>query len=380
MHVTFLSPVSAVLGLAVLVPLMAVVLRERRHGRIRERLGVGPVGRWASAPVALALVVAFGLLAAAAAQPVVRVESTVLQRADAEAYVLIDITRSMLASRSPGSTARIERAQDAAVELRRALPDVPFGVASLTNRPLPHLFPTADGEEFERVVRQAVGVNRPPGSKGGLFGVATDFQAIESIGSDNWFSPATTKRLVVLLSDGESDPFAPRHLVRALAKGGVDLIVVRLWDSRDRVWQPDGTAEDGYRPIPSTITRLSDLAGLTTGGHVFGPDDLGDVVRAARTYLGLGPVVPVDAPGHTVSLAPYAVLAACLPLALLVLPGLLPRRASRTARGKIAYSMLRRWRASSRTEGPRSRAARAWSRRSSSGPRSSMGGSSPGSA
>jgi hypothetical protein len=299
------------------------------------------------------------------------VAGTAERRTDAQAFVVVDITRSMLAARDPDAPRRIDRAVEAAVEIRRALPDVPVGVASITNRPLPHLFPSSDAGQFELVIDQAIGVGRPPATAKVLFAVSTDLDALEAMASDNFFAPESTKRLAILLTDGESAPFVSRLLVEKLHEGGVELVAVRLWNEDERVWREDGTVESGYQPVRSSLQWLDELAGLTTGGRVFGEDEVGAAVAAARRYLGEGPVVEVPAPGRTVSLAPYAVLAACIPLAALLLPGALRGRRA------LAYSMLARWRASSSTIGSRLRGMRAPSRPTSSVPRSSTGGSSP---
>jgi hypothetical protein len=339
-------------------------------------VGLGdPPGR-SHTPELVALAVASGLLAAAAAQPVVRVPGTVQQRTDAEAYVVIDTTRSMLAARAEGDAMRIQRAKELAVDIRRALPDVPFGVASHTNRSLPHMFPGADADQFELVVHRAVGVNRPPGTRKQLFAVSTDFSALETLATDNFFSADSTKRLAVVLSDGESQEFSAKLLAEDLRKGGVELLLVRFWNEDERVWQPNGQAEPRYRPNEKAYEHLVDLAALTTGGRVYGENELDAIVAAARTYLGTGPVVTLPAPGRTVSVAPYAVLAACIPLGFLLLPGLL---AGLGRRPQLAYSMLARWRASSTPDRLRSRETPARSPQISSVTRSPMGVSSPGS-
>ena len=376
MELSFLSPVAALIGLAVAIPIAALVVRERRHGVVRQAVGLGdPPGR-SHTPELVALAVAFGLLAAAAAQPVVRVPGTVQQRTDAEAYVVIDTTRSMLAARAEGDAMRIQRAKEFAVDIRRALPDVPFGVASHTNRSLPHMFPGADADQFELVVHRAVGVNRPPGTRKQLFAVSTDFSALETLATDNFFSADSTKRLAVVLSDGESQEFSAKLLAEDLRKGGVELLLVRFWNEDERVWQPNGQAEPRYRPNEKAYEHLVDLAALTTGGRVYGENELDAIVAAARTYLGTGPVVTLPAPGRTVSVAPYAVLAACIPLGFLLLPGLL---AGLGRRPQLAYSMLARWRASSTPDRLRSRETPARSPQISSVTRSPMGVSSPGS-
>jgi hypothetical protein len=375
-ELSFLSPFAVLIGLAVAIPIAAAVVRERRHGVVRQAVGLGdPPGR-SHTPEIVALAVTFGLLAAAAAQPVVRVPGTVQQRTDAEAYVVIDTTRSMLAARAEGDSMRIQRAKELAVEIRRALPDVPFGVASHTNRSLPHMFPGADADQFELVVNRAVGVNRPPGTRKQLFAVSTDFSALETLATDNFFSADSTKRLAIVLSDGESQEFSAKLLADDLRKGGVELLLVRFWNEDERVWQPNGQAEPRYRPNENAYEHLVDLAALTTGGRVYGEDELDTIIAAARNYLGTGPVVTLPAPGRTVSVAPYAVLAACIPLGLLLLFGLL---AGWGRRPQLAYSMLARWRASSTPGRLRSRETPARSPQISSVTRSPMGVSSPGS-
>ena len=105
------------------------------------------------------------LLGLAAAQPLVERTSDRKVRSDAEAYVVLDVTRSMLARPSLRGQMRIERAKRAAEQLRASLPDVKVGVASITNRVLPHLFPSADQDVFRATLSKALGVDRPaPGT------------------------------------------------------------------------------------------------------------------------------------------------------------------------------------------------------------------------
>jgi hypothetical protein len=375
LSLSFLSPLAALVGLAVALPLAAAAVRERRHRVVRGALGLADPPASSRVPEAVAWIVAFGLLAAAAAQPVARIPGTVEQRTDAEVYVVIDTTRSMLAAPSADAPMRIERAKELAVDIRRALPDVPFGVISHTNRSLPHVFPGPNVEQFELVVDRAVGINRPPATRKVLFSASTDFTALEALATDNFYSATTTKRLAILLSDGESQLYPPRILSEELRRGGVDLLLVQLWDRDERVWQPNGLAEPGYRPTEASFEQLSDLAELTTGGRVYGEHEFDAVVAAARAYVGTGPAVEIAAPGRTVSLAPHAVLAACIPLAFLLLGGLLR---GLKPQGKLAYSMLPAWRASSTPGGSRSRGTQAPSPQISSVTRSPMGASSPG--
>lgn len=345
MSVSFLSPYAALAGLAALVPLGAVLIRERRAGRVRATLGAaGPPAR-THAPAAVALAVGFGLLGAAAAQPVVRTERTVDARTDAEAFAVFDISRSMLASASPGAPRRLERAIARGLELRDLLGDLPVGVATLTDRTLPNLFPTTDRSAFETVVRQSVGVNRPPGSELGRFRTATDVAALASLARDNYFGPGSVKRLVILLTDGESSTFSPRRLVEQLDRGGVDLVVLRFWDGRERVWGAGGIPEPLYRPTRSALAAVDELARLTGGGRAFDETEVAAAAAAVRAAAGTGRTVPAVLPGRTRSLAAWFVLGACVPFALLLAASGPGRTAARPKR--FAYSMLNLCRASS---------------------------------
>jgi hypothetical protein len=330
MAVSFLSPYAALAGLLVLVPLGALLVRERNARRVRRLLGAGGPPTKAHAPVVGALLLAFALLAAAAAQPVVRTERTVNVRTDAEAFVVFDISRSMLASASPGEPRRIDRAIARSVELREALGDLPVGVATLTNRVLPNLFPTTDRSAFAAVVGQSIGVNRPPGTEFGRFRTATDVAALKSVASENYFAPTSVERLAVLLTDGESSAFAPRRLVEELEQGGVDVVVMRFWGERERVWGEGGAPEPLYRPTRVALAPVEELARLTGSGRVFEETELTATVAAIRAATGSGKTMPTVLPGRTSSLAPWLVLAACVPFALLLLrsrvPGLARRR------------------------------------------------------
>ena len=107
------------------------------------------------------------LVAAAAAQPVIRDRASVSVRSDAEVYLTFDVTRSMLARSTPGGAARLDRALARADTIRRGLEDVPIGVATLTNRMMPLLFPTGDqrGVAPSSTGRSGSCNRSPPGSR-----------------------------------------------------------------------------------------------------------------------------------------------------------------------------------------------------------------------
>ena len=68
----------------------------------------------------------------------------------------------MLASASSGAPTRLERVQAHAEELRAHLPGVRVGILSLTDRLLPHLFPTVDESVFRSTLMKSIGIERPP--------------------------------------------------------------------------------------------------------------------------------------------------------------------------------------------------------------------------
>ena len=145
-----------------MIPVLAMLLvGERRSGRVRTLLSLRAPGRGAIATIA-AVCLAGGLLALAAARPVVNETHARYLRTDAEAFFAIDISRSMLAAPSRTAPDRLDRARRAAGTLRNAIPDVPSGVASFTDRLLPNLFPTSDPGAFAATVDRAVGIERPP--------------------------------------------------------------------------------------------------------------------------------------------------------------------------------------------------------------------------
>ena len=164
---TLLAPAGLLLALGV-VPALALLARgERRAGRIRSLLGLLPPGRFRRGGPAVALCVAAALLALAASRPVVRETQARYVRSDAEAIFALDISRSMLAAASPSAPDRLARAKAAAETLRAAIPDVPAGVASFTDRALPNLFPTADAGVFAATVDRSVAIERPPPGRAG---------------------------------------------------------------------------------------------------------------------------------------------------------------------------------------------------------------------
>ncbi len=331
----FLTPRGALLALLVVVPLAALALASRREQRARTVLGLRPLPAVRRSRRTLAVVAVVGLLGLAASQPVLRSTTSIKVRTDAQAFYVIDISRSMLASRSPAAATRIARAREAAIRLRDRLIDIPSGVATLTDHVLPDLMPVADRSMFVQTVRQAVQVDQPPPATDAV--TATNLGALGALGTQQFFAPAARRRVAIVLTDGESRPFDIRQTARALAHApGVTPIFVQIGSPDEAIFDPGGKPESAYHPDPSSGQTLADLA-QAANGKTFRENRLGAAAHAVRAALGAGPTRPEGLEVSTRALAPYVALAALVPLLLLIGEGgaaalapLRPRRRART--------------------------------------------------
>jgi len=156
MAVGFATPLAALAALAGVLPVAVALVRGRQARRVRRELGLPEplAGLRLGRPLALGC--AFALLGLAAAQPSLASQHERTVRTDAQMLVVLDTSRSMLASSSPGEKNRFRRAVAAGLKIRSRLGDVPVGIASMTDRLLPHLFPTADQSAFRATLARAV--------------------------------------------------------------------------------------------------------------------------------------------------------------------------------------------------------------------------------
>ena len=323
-EIVFLSPRAALVGLAFVAPLIALVLRERSASRARGTLGLRrpsllhPLGRLAG------LIAVAGLVAATAAQPARRDTSSTPVRADAEIYLTFDVSRSMLAATAPVRPARLDRARALGRSVHDALGDVPTGVATLTNRMMPLLFPTGDGRSVSAVIDRSLQIMQPPPvpyttareSSLAALGLAAD---------RSYFDPTATKRALVVFTDLDSDPFSLQGTLRMLRRHRIEPFVVRVARPGERVFDSSGRPY-AYRSV-STVTVAS-LRGANWSA--FEERQPTQLVAAIRRYLGAGPVTNGGLVESTQNLAPYSALAALALAVLLLVPALaaaIPARA-----------------------------------------------------
>jgi hypothetical protein len=314
--VSFLTPLDGLAGLVVVLPLAALVVSERAAARVRRVLALPASRRFRIVPAAVALIALVGLVSAAAAQPVVVHDHLVSQREDAEAFFVFDTSLSRQASAGPGEPTRLARAKALALRIRATLPDVPVGIVSMTDRALPDLMPTTDVALFDRTLLQSVAVDSPPPSQV-YRGRATTFAALVPLANSNVFSPAASRRLLVVFTDGEAQPVSP--VLGATFQRSVTPVFVHVWAADELLYDRDGgrKPDPGYRPDPRSAAALADVARIG-GGTAFSEHQLSGIERVSRAAVGYaGPKEHLDSYAR-VALAPWFVLAGIVPLGFLL--------------------------------------------------------------
>jgi hypothetical protein len=312
--VSFLTPLDGLFVLAAALPLGALFLTERRAARVRRLLTIVGHRRRAVVPVVAALVTLSALVAVAAAQPVFVREQLVSERADAQAFVLFDTSLSMRASAGPGKPSRLQRAKRMAIRLQQSLSDVPFGIASMTDRSLPNLMPTTDRALFDRTVRQSVAVDQPPPSQ--LYkGRATTFDALIPLVESHFYTEGVQRRLLIVYTDGESAKISP--LFKLTLQQRLTPVFVHVWEPGERIYNK-GKVDPHYVSDPTSMAALNDIARITGVPRAFPEGDTGAIVRAARAAVGRAGTRTHVAAYARIALAPWFVLGCIVPLAFLL--------------------------------------------------------------
>jgi von Willebrand factor type A domain len=324
----FLTPKAGLVVFGVALPLAAAVLAATQRARVRDALALLPAKPRVLELASLAAVPI--LLGIASAGPAVRSPVGKPVRKNAEVIFVVDVSRSMAASSGRNEPTRLDQAKAAALELRVAIPDVPAGISSLTTQLLPHLFPTADGTEFARTLDNSLGVLKPPPPA--FQENATTFDPLGALADMGFFSSTATRRVVVLLTDGESTTFFPEAVGQRLRGTGpsptpflrpsgqhqipVKLLIVRFGTAKDRIYH-GATVDPGYRPDVNAGAIVTQLA-QDAGGSAFDAGQLSAAKAALRAEVESGPSGTQVVSTKTTSLAPYLALVAFIPLGFLV--------------------------------------------------------------
>lgn len=342
--IELLTPLGALVGLAGAAPLAAIVVARRRVAAARRALGLATQGVLRDVAAAICIAVAALLTALAATQPVVRGVERTAGRSDVAMLIAIDTSRSMLASGGPGAPTRLERARRVATTVRGALEDTPVGIVSIADRALPHLFPTLDPASFSRVLAGPIRGGHPPPAGG--FGASSSLNALEKLGDGTIFPETAERRLVLVLTDAESDPLDARTLRTALrGRRPVELAIVRFGRAGEQVYDRGGLPEPGYRQPPGAESVARALARFVEGSYfdetaAVGARDwaLDQVARSPRKAR-------TDVLGVTRrELAPLLVGLAAIPLAALLALRGVPVPA---VGGRFPGTLVAAWRRSS---------------------------------
>jgi hypothetical protein len=185
----------------------------------------------------------------------------------------------------------------------------------LTDRALPHLFPTLDADVYASTLHDAVGIERPPPS--GSEPVATAYDSLGDLATNNFYKPTVQKRLLVIFSDGESRYFDDVVLARKFHKGHVHVLFVHLWKPDEKIYLTKKNVDPGYRPDPAARAAAQRIA-AAGDGEVLGEDPVA-LTTKVRAFVGTGPETKLREQRTRVSLGPYVALAALVPLGFVLL-------------------------------------------------------------
>jgi hypothetical protein len=231
-------------------------------------------------------------------------------------FFVVDVSRSMAAAERVSGPTRLDRARGVVLRLRAAVPTVPAGLAGLTDRVLPYLLPTLDDAVFARTVQQSLMIESPPPQQ--VSTNATSFEALASLARDSFFTRTAEHRTCVLVTDAETRSYSTSEVVGALGSTrGCRLVVVRIGQSSERVFGPDGAPEAAYAPDPAAADHARALADAT-GGRAFSEQGGAAAVAAVRQAADVGPEGRLQVSATNRALGPYAAVLAALGVLMLL--------------------------------------------------------------
>jgi hypothetical protein len=324
--VSFVTPSAALVALIVAVPLFALGIAEQSLRRVCALVGIQPPGRRSALVVATSLALLALFAGLAAAQPVISTRQAIKGRVDAETFFVFDISRSMSARPAATAPTRLARARTAAKELSEQLGNVPIGVASFTDRILPHLFPTVSRNTLLATIDRSLGIDRPSATLPWGDNLGTKLASIADLATSGYYTPRVRQRAAVVFTDGEtlSDGLFSGGSVGAtqatfaesLAKGNVHVVFIRLWAPDERVYER-GLVNPAYVPDPSSETQFNAVA-TELRTRVYSPNEVDAAAADVRQALGRGPTGVRGYDLRSTELAPYCFAVALLPLLFLL--------------------------------------------------------------
>ena len=316
MRVTLVTPLAGLVALVGLVPLVLLVLGRSRLKALCAELRLEPPEGRSLLTGAVALVLLSALLGLAAAQPVLATHSALDGRADAEAYFVFDVSRSMSA-RALGSPTRLDRARQDAKAVRVQLPGLPVGVASMTDRLLPHLFPSVSVNAFDATLDESLAIDRPTSSLPYGNSLGTKVGALQELTIGRYFDGRAKRRVALVFTDGETLPNDLSTLQEFLGEGGIKVVFLRYWRPNERVYDDKGNRNPAYVPDPDAEATF-DAAAKGLGAPVLDPGQTRDAVAAVNRVVGEGPLTARERELDSRLLTPYVLLVALVALGYLL--------------------------------------------------------------
>jgi hypothetical protein len=316
-HVSFVTPSGALVVLVGLVPLAVLVLGRSRLKTLCAQLGLRPPEGRSIISGAVALVVLSVLLGLAAAQPVLATHSSLPGRDDAGAFFVFDVSRSMGARMAPRAPTRLDRARQDAKNLRAMLPGLPVGVASITDRLLPHLFPSVSVNAFNATLDESLAIDRPTSSLPYGNALGTRIGALQDLELGRYFEARPTKRVAVVFTDGETLPNDLSTLPGFLREGDIKVLFLRYWRPTERIYDDRGHLDQAYVPDLTSETTF-DAAARTLSAPVLAPGQTRRAAAEVKRIVGDGPLSARQRELDSLLLTPYVLLVALVPLAFLL--------------------------------------------------------------
>jgi hypothetical protein len=207
------------------------------------------------------------------------------------------------------------RGRAIAQDLAGGLTEIPVGVASLTDGLLPHLFPTTDRRVLAATLEKTLSVESPGPSRF-YSGRATTFDALTAATNLNYFPQAAKKRVLVVLSDGETRPLDEDLASAFRREPRVRTVFVHVWHPDERIYLT-GVAEFGYSADPRSETSLARVASMVDA-RVVAENDSAGLLRAVEELVRSGPTVGRRHEGNRLALMPWITLVASIPLAFVL--------------------------------------------------------------
>lgn len=288
---------------------------ENRTRRLRRLFSLAAPGRRELAIVAGALALLPVLLGVAAAQPVVVHREALTERIDAQVFIVFDTSRSMSAQSGPSAPTRLERAEDEARQVIPQLGDIPVGLATMTDRVLPSLMPSTNTALVLRTLAESIGIDKPPPSQV-YRDRATNLKILLPLSDVHLFAPAVRHPILVVFTDGESNPLPRGGIGVAIANQlNFPPLMVHVGEPSDRIYV-NGRIDLHYRPDLASISVIRQFA-QDTHGRVFATGDASGLVAAIHSAAGTKPAQTRILGYRRVALGQWFLLAGVIPLGFL---------------------------------------------------------------